>query len=156
MHFKKLSALVDWCMWQSLKYNLKIRVALRKDKCQYLVIELICGLTENLHERAQSKGSMGTWMWHQIPYESLSLTSSWLCALTSVKPMGCLKIVLALCGECKLRKSIFHLLPSIASVFHRVVYFFTPQWKKGSRATPFSCWLYCLDLCKSTSECVRT
>lgn len=41
--FWKLSALTDWCKWQSLKCILKISVALRKEECQYLVTELICG-----------------------------------------------------------------------------------------------------------------
>lgn len=114
---------------------------------------------------AARKGPMqtehGNWVWHILLYESLSLTFSWLCVLASVKPIGCLEIVLALCGDCKLRESvtIFHIHPSIPSVFHSVVDFFSlfyARWKKGSRATPFSCWLYCLDLCKSTSVCVQT
>lgn len=94
--------------------------------------------------------------------ESLSLTSSWLCVLACVKPIGCLEIVLALCGDCKLRKSstIFHFHPSFPSVFHSMVDFFLslfhPRWKKRSRATSLSRWLYCVDLCKSTSECMQT
>lgn len=51
--------------------------------------------------------------------------------------MGCLEIVLALCGDCKLRKpfTIFHLHPSIPSVCD---FFFLPSIHDGKRgAEPY-------------------
>lgn len=77
-----------------------------------------------------------SWVW--------VLTSSWLWVLTSFKLLGCLEIVSALCGGCKPTNS--------STIFHRVFFFFHDG--KREAETLCSCWLYSLDLCKSTSECV--
>lgn len=68
--------------------------------------------------------------------------------------MGCLEIVLALCGDCKPRKSftIFHLHPSIPSALHSVVeissffFFFIRDGKRGAAphrlAADCTVWIY--------------
>lgn len=62
--------------------------------------------------------------------------------------MGCLEIVLALCGDCKLRKSltIFHLLPSIPQCFTAWCIFSLHSGKRGAEphrlAADCTVWIY--------------
>lgn len=67
----KLSALTDWCKWQSLKCIPQISTALGEEECQYLATELICGSALWASERGPgAEGSMRTWISNQIPCES--------------------------------------------------------------------------------------